>query len=217
MSDMRCGPMEECGAAPGVLIYLPMPTKAAHDDPAELHARIEALRPTLLRLAQLQLRNLSWAEDAVSETLLAALEGATRFTGKSQFKTWVVGILKHKVLDQLRLRQRECGYDGDENDERLEDLMFKADGHFQTMPENWDAPAAALQQRQFFEVLEMCMELLPGQIGRVFLMREWLEFDTNAICQELRITPTNVWQMLSRARLRLRECLQLNWFGPSSS
>jgi RNA polymerase sigma-70 factor (ECF subfamily) len=209
--------MEECGAAPGVLIYLPMPTKAATDDSAELHARIEALRPTLLRLAQLQLRNLSWAEDAVSETLLAALESATRFTGRSQFKTWVVGILKHKVLDQLRLRQRECGYDSDENDEQLEDLMFKADGHFQTMPENWDAPAAALQQRQFFEVLEMCMELLPGQIGRVFLMREWLELDTNAICQELRITPTNVWQMLSRARLRLRECLQLNWFGTSSS
>ncbi|MDE2255356.1 MAG: sigma-70 family RNA polymerase sigma factor, partial [Betaproteobacteria bacterium] len=192
-----------------------MPTKAATDDSAELHARIEALRPTLLRLAQLQLRNLSWAEDAVSETLLAALESATRFTGRSQFKTWVVGILKHKVLDQLRLRQRECGYDSDENDEQLEDLMFKADGHFQTMPENWDAPAAALQQRQFFEVLEMCMELLPGQIGRVFLMREWLELDTNAICQELRITPTNVWQMLSRARLRLRECLQLNWFGAS--
>ncbi len=209
--------MEECGAAPGVLIDLPMPTKAATNDSAELHARIEALRPTLLRLAQLQLRNLSWAEDAVSETLLAALEGAARFSGKSQFKTWVVGILKHKVLDQLRLRQRECGYDSDENDDPLEDLMFKADGHFQTVPQNWDAPAAALQQRQFFEVLETCMELLPGQIGRVFLMREWLELDTKAICQELRISPTNVWQMLSRARLRLRECLQLNWFGPSSS
>ncbi|WP_031406554.1 sigma-70 family RNA polymerase sigma factor [Thiomonas sp. FB-Cd] len=194
-----------------------MPTKAATNDSAELHARIEALRPTLLRLAQLQLRNLSWAEDAVSETLLAALEGAARFSGKSQFKTWVVGILKHKVLDQLRLRQRECGYDSDENDDPLEDLMFKADGHFQTVPQNWDAPAAALQQRQFFEVLETCMELLPGQIGRVFLMREWLELDTKAICQELRISPTNVWQMLSRARLRLRECLQLNWFGPSSS
>ena len=206
-----------CSAAPAVLIDLSMPTKAATDDSTELHARIEALRPTLLRLAQLQLRNLSWAEDAVSETLLAALEGAARFTGKSQFKTWVVGILKHKVLDQLRLRQRECEYDTDESDDPLEDLMFKADGHFQTVPQNWDAPAAALQQRQFFEVLETCMELLPGQIGRVFLMREWLELDTKAICQELRISPTNVWQMLSRARLRLRECLQLNWFGPSSS
>lgn len=195
---------------------VPMPTKAVTKDSTELHARIEALRPTLLRLAQLQLRNLSWAEDAVSDTLLAALESTARFTGKSQFKTWVVGILKHKVLDQLRLRQREFPYDTDEDDEQLEDLVFKPDGQFQTLPQNWDAPAEALQQRQFFEVLEACLDTLPGQIGRVFLMREWLELDTKAICQELRISPTNVWKMLSRGRLRLRECLQFNWFGQSS-
>jgi RNA polymerase sigma-70 factor (ECF subfamily) len=183
------------------------------DDSGALHARIEGLRPTLLRLAQLQLRNLAWAEDAVSETLLAALEGAARFSGQSQFKTWVVGILKHKVLDQLRLRQREAQYDTDEEGEVLEDLVFAPDGHFRTMPQTWDAPADALQQRQFFEVLETCMEALPGQIGRVFLMREWLELDTDAICQELSISSTNVWTMLHRARMRLRECLQLNWFG----
>lgn len=73
-----------------------------------------------------------------------------------------------------------------------------------------------LQQPQFFEVPEACLDTLPGQIGRVFMMREWLEFDTKAICQELRISPTNVWKILSRARLRLRECLQLNWFGQPS-
>lgn len=183
------------------------------DTIADLHARIDALRPTLLRLAQLQLRNTAWAEDAVSETLLAALEGAARFGGQSQFKTWVVGILKHKVLDQLRLRKREVAYDTDDEGEALEDLVFAADGHFRTMPQVWDTPTEALQQQQFFEVLEACMDALPGQIGRVFLMREWLELDTEAICQELRISSTNVWTMLHRARMRLRECLQLNWFG----
>jgi RNA polymerase sigma-70 factor (ECF subfamily) len=191
---------------------LPMPFEHTAEL-TDLHARIEALRPTLLRLAQLQLRNTAWAEDAVSETLLAALEGAQRFAGQSQFKTWVVGILKHKVLDQLRLRQREAPYDTDEEGDVLEDLVFAPDGHFRTMPQTWDAPAEALQQRQFFEVLEACMDALPGQIGRVFLMREWLELDTDAICQELRISSTNVWTMLHRARMRLRECLQLNWFG----
>jgi len=181
--------------------------------PADLHGHLQALRPTLLRLAQLQLRNAAWAEDAVSETMLAALEGASRFAGQSQLKTWVVGILKHKVLDQLRLRQREVAYDTDDDGEVLEDLIFVPDGHFRAMPQTWDAPADALQQRQFFEVLEACMDALPGQIGRVFLMREWLELDTDAICQELRISSTNVWTMLHRARMRLRECLQLNWFG----
>ncbi|MGC8508117.1 MAG: sigma-70 family RNA polymerase sigma factor [Thiomonas sp.] len=193
---------------------LPMPSESAAQL-TDLHARVQALRPTLLRLAQLQLRNTAWAEDAVSETLLAALEGAQSFAGQSQFKTWVVGILKHKVLDQLRLRQREAQYDTDEEGEVLEDLIFVPNGHFRTMPQTWDAPADALQQRQFFEVLEACMDALPGQIGRVFLMREWLELDTDAICQELRISSTNVWTMLHRARMRLRECLQLNWFGRS--
>lgn len=181
--------------------------------PDDLAARLEALRPTLLRLAQLQLRNMAWAEDAVSETLLAVIEGAARFSGQSQFKTWVVGILKHKVLDQLRLRKREVEIDTDDEGEEIEDLIFQPDGHFRSMPQIWNGPAEALQQRQFFDVLEACMDALPGQIGRVFLMREWLELDTDAICQELRISSTNVWTMLHRARMRLRECLQLNWFG----
>ena len=199
-------------AAQWPLRICPMPTETPDRLP-DLHERLQALRPTLLRLAQLQLRNAAWAEDAVSDTLLAALEGAARFGGKSQFKTWVVGILKHKVLDQLRLRQRESAYDRDADGEELEDLVFQPDGHFQTMPQSWDAPAEALQQRQFFEVLEACMDTLPGQVGRVFLMREWLELDTETICQELCISSTNVWTMLHRARMRLRECLQLNWFG----
>lgn len=186
---------------------------AAPLNQSDIAQRLYALRPTLMRLAQLQLRNAAWAEDAVSETLLAAIEGSARFAGQSQFKTWVVGILKHKVLDQLRLRKREVGYDTDEEGEVLEELVFVPDGHFRTMPQTWATPADALQQRQFFEVLEACMDALPGQIGRVFLMREWLELDTEAICQELRISSTNVWTMLHRARMRLRECLQLNWFG----
>ena len=181
---------------------------------ADFSAQLEALRPTLLRLAHLQLRNQAWAEDAVSDTLLAALEGAARFGGQSQFKTWVVGILKHKVLDQLRLRRRECEVDVGADDEvDLDDLLFVPDGHFRTMPQTWDAPAEALQQRQFFEVLEACMDALPGQLGRVFLMREWLELDTDTICKELCMSATNLWTTLHRARLRLRECLQLNWFG----
>jgi RNA polymerase sigma-70 factor (ECF subfamily) len=182
-------------------------------DAAALAARIEAMRPSLLRLAQLQLRNDAWAEDAVSETLLAALEGLERFKAQSQLKTWVVGILKFKIIDQLRLRQREAAYDDDDAGDDIDDLVFAADGHFRNMPQTWEGPADALRQRQFFEVLEACMDLLPEKIGRVFLMREWLEFDTDAICQELQISSTNVWTMLHRARMRLRECLQLNWFG----
>lgn len=183
--------------------------------PEEIGRCIEALRPTLLRLAQLQLRNATWAEDAVSETVLAVLQGVDRFSGTSQLKTWIVGILKHKVLDQLRLHAREAPGDsgGVDGDAELEELLFRPDGHFRELPQEWEDPCAELQRVQFFSVLEACLEHLPSRQGRVFLMREWLELDSGAICQELGIAPTNLWIMLHRARLRLRECLQLGWFG----
>ena len=182
----------------------------------ELLRQIEATRPTLMRLALLQLRNPTWAEDAVSETLLAAVEGVSRFAHQSKLQTWVVGILKNKVLDQLRLHRRECTYAA-ADDEDVEEAVYAPDGHFREMPAEWGLPDQAVRQSQFLKVLEACMDALPGQLGRVFLMREWLEFDTAEICQELGLSSTNVWQMLSRARLRLRQCLQAHWFSPSTS
>lgn len=172
-------------------------------------------RPYLLRFARLQLRNDAWAEDAVSETLLAALSKPQSFGQRSQLKTWLVGILKHKVLDILRQRSREVSMDahddGDGSDE-LDALMFKADGHFSSPPAAWGNPEQDLRTQQFFQVLEACTDKLPPVMGRVFLMREWLELSSDEICKELNLTSTNLYVQLHRARLRLRECLELNWF-----
>jgi RNA polymerase sigma-70 factor (TIGR02943 family) len=173
-------------------------------------------RPYLLRFARLQLRNETWAEDAVSETLLAALSKPQSFGSRSQLKTWLVGILKHKVLDLFRGHAREASLSdaGDiaESDE-LDNLMFQTDGHFAQTPADWGNPEQDLQSRQFFLVLEACTDKLPPVLGRVFLMREWLELSSEEICKELTLTPTNLYVQLHRARLRLRECLELNWFG----
>lgn len=172
-------------------------------------------RTYLLRYARLQLRNDTWAEDAVSETLLAALSKPQSFGNRSQLKTWLVGILKHKVIDILRQRQREVSLatDGGDGSEELEALVFKADGHFQSEPADWGDPEQELSSRQFFAVLEACTEKLPPAMARVFLMREWLELPSEDICKELQLTSTNLYVQLHRARLRLRECLELNWFG----
>lgn len=172
-------------------------------------------RTYLLRFARLQLRNDAWAEDAVSETMLAALAKPQSFGNRSQLKTWLVGILKHKVLDTLRQRRREVQLADDEGDgsEELDSLLFKADGHFMNQPADWGDPEQELQSRQFFQVLEACTDKLPAAMGRVFLMREWLELESDEICKELQLTPTNLYVQLHRARLRLRECLELNWFG----
>ena len=172
-------------------------------------------RSYLLRFARLQLRNDAWAEDCVSETLLAALSRPQSFGQRSQLKTWLVGILKHKVVDTLRARRREVALpdaDGDGSEE-LDALMFQADGHYASPPADWGDPERALGSRQFFEVLEACSQKLPPAMARVFLMREWLELSSEDICQELALTPTNLYVQLHRARLRLRECLELNWFG----
>jgi RNA polymerase sigma-70 factor (TIGR02943 family) len=174
---------------------------------------VEALRPQLMRFARSQLRNDAWAEDAVSETLLAALERPQSFAGQSQIKTWLVGILKHKVVDQLRRHSREATLLVADDGEELDDALFDERGHWREMPQAWGNPEASFGERQFFEVLEMCVEALPAAQGRVFLMREWLELETEEICKELSITATNLWVLLHRARMRLRECLQARWFS----
>lgn len=175
--------------------------------------QVQALRTPLMRFARAQLRNDAWAEDAVSETLLAALEKPQSFAGQSQLKTWLVGILKHKVIDQLRRHAREATVLTRDDDADVDELLFAEDGHWRESPQEWGNPEQQCRQRQFFEVLEACMQFLPATQGRVFMMREWLELSTDEVCKELAITPTNLWVLLHRARLRLRDCLQERWFG----
>ncbi|MDP2415913.1 MAG: sigma-70 family RNA polymerase sigma factor [Hydrogenophaga sp.] len=182
----------------------------------EFEQQLVALRSYLMRFARLQLRNDAWAEDAVSETLLAALAKPLAFEGRSQLKTWLVGILKHKIIDSMRQHQREVVLDSasdDDNADPLEHMVFKADGHFAERPADWGNPEQDLNSRQFFAILEACTEKLPTVQGRLFLMREWLELSSEEICKELGLTPTNLYVQLHRARLRLRECLELNWFA----
>lgn len=182
-----------------------------------LDEQIAEQRGYLLRFARLQLRNDAWAEDAVSETLLAALSRPQAFGGRAQLRTWLVGILKHKLIDCLRERRREVSLSSsDEQDSEeaaLDALRFQGDGHFAHMPSDWGQPEQELSSRQFLQVLESCTERLPANQGRVFLMREWMELDSEEICKEMGLSATNLYVLLHRARMRLRECLELHWFG----
>ncbi len=185
-------------------------------DPGSFDQQVASHRDYLLRFARLQLRNETWAEDAVSEVLLAALAKPQSFGSRSQLKTWLVGILKHKIIDALRQHGREvCLSSGDDDEQAdpLEHIAFTRDGHFVETPAEWGNPEQALGSRQFFAVLEACAGQLPATQGRLFLMREWLELSSEEICKELGLTPTNLYVQLHRARLRLRECLELNWFN----
>jgi RNA polymerase sigma-70 factor (TIGR02943 family) len=182
----------------------------------------------LLKFAGLQLRNETWAEDAVSDTLLAAIAKPQAFGGKAQLRTWLVGVLKHKVVDTLRANLRapnvadlmgtQGGHHHDDMSEgdMLDAIGFKQDGHFLDKPASWGNPDQDLSQAQFMAVMDACLTKLPSVQGRLFLMREWLELDADEVCKTLNITSTNLYVQLHRARLKLRECLQLNWFGEQS-
>ena len=148
----------------------------------------------------------------MSDALLAALEKPGNFAGQSQLKTWLIGVLKHKVVDQLRRHTREATILSTEDGEDLDESLFDRTGHWRDRPQDWGSPELALGQRQFFEVLQVCCDQLPAVQGRVFMMREWLDLDTEEICKAMQITPTNLWVLLHRARLRLRACLQARWF-----
>lgn len=182
---------------------------------ADLHRKLEELRPVLVRFAILQLRNEAMAEDVVQEALVALLEKPDRFAGQSSLRTYVTGILKHKIIDALRTSTRESSINAgaDESDADVIDSLFRPDGHTVDMPRAWGDPDATLEQKDFFRVMEVCLERLPARTARIFMMREWLELETDEICKELQISTSNAWVMLYRARVQLRECLDLNWFG----
>ncbi len=181
-------------------------------------AEIEQYRAYLLRYASLHLRDAGAAEDAVQDTLIAALEGRDRFSGKSSVKTWLTGILKHKLIDQMRRQSREQPLvsgndDSDYGEADAVDALFLDDGHWRHPPANWGDPDTALQNKAFLEVFELCAKGMPAKIARAFMMREVMEMTTEEICKELEISTTNCWVMLHRARLSLRECLEIKWFG----
>lgn len=172
---------------------------------------IAELRPMLVRVARQRLRNDAWAEDAVSETLVAALENPGAYTGRAQLRTWLVGILKHKVVDQIRRHTRECQVDGRDDEEpdfgELPDaLPGVAEPHAE-----WGDPQRRIEHRQFMAQFSACLKTLPPQHGRAFLMRNWMDQDTDAICAELGVTANHLAVMLHRARRKLRDALQAQW------
>ncbi|HZV61799.1 MAG TPA: sigma-70 family RNA polymerase sigma factor [Methylophilaceae bacterium] len=167
----------------------------------------------LYRFALARLKNPELAEDVVQETLLAAIQGA-KFSGKSNVRTWLTGILKHKIIDTFCRQQHEMPLpDDDELGDAEIDDFFDARGRWIDRPGEWELPTDELEQKQFLQTLQACINRLPESLAQVFMLREVHEEETTEICSQLGITASNAWVMLHRARLSLRQCLELNWLG----
>ena len=176
------------------------------------------IRRDMMKFAHLQLRDETLAEDVVQEALAAALSSAKEFAGRSALKTWVFAILRNKIIDQIRLQSRTSNVSSfSQQEESLDETfetLFKANAHWSpgNRPNDWGNPEEALRQQRFWDVFDACLKHLPENTARVFMMREFLEFETAEVCQELSITISNCNVILHRARNGLRNCLEKNWF-----
>lgn len=173
----------------------------------------------LFRCALFRVRDNVVAEDLVQETFLAALQAKDRFAGQSSVRSWMVGILKHKIVDRFRKDIREQPVEGLEQvGEGLEDDgTFDEGGHWkldQTSPMDWpDNPGGILERKQFWNKLKHCIGELPPKMAQVFTLREVDEVESEDICKMLNLSSSNLWVLLHRARKHLRQCLEVNFFG----
>jgi RNA polymerase sigma-70 factor (ECF subfamily) len=184
----------------------------------DLTAQFETHRGYLLRVARLQLRHDELAEDVVQDTLVAALQAAEGFSGKSSVKTWLTGILRHKIVDAIRRKKAAPSFATLDEECQIDDFdpLFDESGHWENPPAAWGNPEGDLERRQFLEIVDFCLEKLPPNTARVFMMREVMGLESAEVCKELSITSTNLWVIMYRARMSLRECLEQNWFGAKS-
>jgi len=154
------------------------------------------------------------AEDLVQETFLAAVKSQEWFKGQSSEKTWLFGILKHKVIDHYRKNKstvyaQELGNDADNLDG-----FFNAKGGWQIRPQHWSAnPGKSQEVKEAFDHFYQCLSGLPQRTADVFVYREIDGLDTDEICKLLGITSANCWVILYRARMLLRKCLELVGLG----
>lgn len=168
----------------------------------------------LYRYAKSRVGRRDVAEDLVQETLLAGLRGQHHFRDQSSERTWLVGILKRKIADHFRQRAREVAQVPLSSTDDWADSLFDDRERWKAAPSIWEhSPSAPLERSEFWQVFTDCLGKIPERMREAFSRREIDETSTEFVCQEMGVTPTNLWVLLYRARLRLWKCLDANWFA----
>ena len=179
-------------------------------EPDFLAADIASHRQQLYRYALKELRDPVAADDAVQETFAAALTGQCRFEGRSGTRTWLIGILKHKILDEYRRRAREpraaTGVDEDGNPSAFDLDQLEAGAAGKATAAGFDPEYAAARKR-FWGAFSGYLGQMPAQMARAFTLYAIDGRDTEEVCEELGITPGNLWVLLHRARHKLRDAI----------
>ena len=174
------------------------------------------LRQQMIKFALLQLSSFQQAEDVVQEALTSAFEHLKSFSGRAAFKTWVFAILKNKIVDLIRQKNRLITmselFDNQEHDLSIDELFDKV-GHWQKdeAPHAWQSPEEMMEQQDFWIVFDACLNHLPAKYAQVFMLREMIELSSDEICEKLQLTISHLNVLMYRSRARLRECLENKW------
>lgn len=173
----------------------------------------------LFGFAMLRVRDRAIAQDLVQETFLAALKAKESFAGRSTERAWLFGILRNKLVDHYRLQSRETpllelGASTPEEEGFFHTSGAGKDGWIlKVAPKAWESPDESLMNKEFHIVFQECVSGLPEKVAQVFLRREVDDVPSEEVCKEFDISPNNFWVMLHRARMALRRCLEVHWFG----
>lgn len=169
----------------------------------------------LYRYALVRVRTPEAAEDLVQDTLLVAVRSQDRFAGRSSERSWLVGILKHKIVDYYRKLGRETTFTDLEflEDECAHKFVEGGWWNHDLGPHQWKPPVdEVMHQAEFWYTMRVCLGKLPPRVASAFVLREMEAMSSKEICQILGISEGNLWVMLHRARMALRECLEIHWF-----
>ena len=190
----------------------PEPTHAATDP----NQWVDTHADSLFRYALTRLRRREDAEDAVQETLLAALLAHRTFRGDSAELTWLMGILRNKIVDRIRLAVRDSTVEALPTVE-MDAWCGKTDRWLHS-PRSWSGdPSKLSEDAEFWQQVRKCFAALPERQAQIFALRTFDELEAEDICKQTGISATNLWVLLHRARTRLRACLEDSWFTPEST
>lgn len=164
----------------------------------------------LFAYALSRLRDRQLAEEAVQETFLAALKRIAQYRQDGSEGAWLTGILKRKVIDQMRaLAKQPASLDSDEA--ALAELFDKRGLWTKASKSRYSVRLDSLEQEEFNRIFELCLQKLPPSQARVFWLKEVQEENSSEVCKVLEITASNLWVLMHRARLGLAECIKLRW------
>jgi RNA polymerase sigma-70 factor, ECF subfamily len=167
----------------------------------------------MYRYTLLRVKDVDSAEEIVQNTFLAAVQAQSSFAGLSTEKSWLFGILKHKIMDHFRAQKRLLSFNVSDNDDSTEN-EYESSGHWKIFPKDWGLdPEKAAENNELARHLRRCLDALPKKTRQIFIMKEVDGLDSTQICNEFDIKPTNLWVILHRARNHLKQCLETHWLS----